>query len=132
MASFSDRSMGRLEECHGDLVKVFLEVVTGFDCTIIEGHRPEAKQNEMKELGRSQLDWPKSKHNKKPSEAVDAAPYPVDWEDRERFIMFGGYVLGKADSMKIGIRWGGDWDHDTQVKDNRFDDLPHFELYIIV
>jgi len=136
MAKFSARSIARLEECDPELIRLFLEVVAGFDCTIIEGFRAEAKQNEMLELGRSQLEWPKSKHNKvdkegKPkAEAVDAAPYPVDWEDRERFIMFGGYVLGIADRMKIGVRWGGDWDHDTQVKDNRFDDLPHFELYI--
>jgi len=130
MPTFSTRSMARLEECNPDLIKIFMEVVTGFDCTIIEGHRSEDRQNEMKETGRSQLDWPKSKHNKEPSEAVDVAPYPVDWEDRERFIFFGGYVLGIAVRMKIGLRWGGDWDHDTQVKDNRFDDLPHFELYI--
>ena len=28
----------------------------------------------------------------------------------------------------VEIRWGGDWDSDTQVKDNKFDDLVHFEL----
>lgn len=83
----------------------------------------------MFELGRSKLKWPKGKHNKRPAEATDAAPYPIDWEDRERFIMFGGYVLGIAFELNIGLRWGGDWDRDTQVKDNRFDDLVHFELY---
>ena len=30
--------------------------------------------------------------------------------------------------MGLKIRWGGDWDMDTQVKDNNFDDLPHFEI----
>ena len=30
--------------------------------------------------------------------------------------------------MDINLRWGGDWDQDTEVKDNRFDDLGHFEL----
>ena len=29
--------------------------------------------------------------------------------------------------MGIKIRWGGDWDSDTQVNDNKFDDLVHFE-----
>ena len=28
----------------------------------------------------------------------------------------------------LKIRWGGDWDMDTQTKDNKFDDLVHFEL----
>ena len=33
-----------------------------------------------------------------------------------------------AKSMGITLRWGGDWDMDTQVKDNKFDDLVHFEI----
>jgi len=129
MPKFSDRSMSRLDECDPKLIRLFKTVVEEFDCTIIEGHRGEDKQNEMVDLGRSQLGWPLSRHNGKPSKAVDVAPYPVDWEDRERFVMFGGYVLGVAKGMEIKIRWGGDWNRNTQVKDNRFDDLPHFELF---
>ena len=30
--------------------------------------------------------------------------------------------------MGLKIRWGGDWDNDTEVKDTGFKDLPHFEL----
>jgi hypothetical protein len=30
--------------------------------------------------------------------------------------------------MGINLRWGGDWDQDWEVKDNKFDDFPHFEL----
>jgi hypothetical protein len=30
--------------------------------------------------------------------------------------------------MDIPLRWGGDWDSDTEVNDNGFDDLVHFEL----
>jgi len=127
MPKFSERSMSRLSECHPDLIRLFKTVVEEFDCTIIEGHRGEDKQNEMVELGRSQLRWPLSNHNGKPSNAVDVAPYPVDWEDRERFLMFGGYVLGIAKGLEVKLRWGGDWNQDTQVKDNKFDDLPHFE-----
>jgi len=48
--------------------------------------------------------------------------------DRERFTYFAGYVVGIAYQMGLKIRWGGDWDMDTQVKDNNFDDLPHFEI----
>lgn len=30
---------------------------------------------------------------------------------------------------KLGVRitWGGDWDGDKSFKDNKFNDLPHFE-----
>ena len=30
--------------------------------------------------------------------------------------------------MNIKIRWGGDWDSDNIMKDQTFNDLPHFEI----
>jgi len=30
--------------------------------------------------------------------------------------------------MGVDLRWGGDWDSDTEVRDNSFDDLVHFEI----
>jgi hypothetical protein len=55
-------------------------------------------------------------------------PYPIDWDDRERFHLFSGFVLGIARSMGIKLRWGGDWNMNFEVDDNNFDDFPHFEL----
>tara|TARA_R100000808_G_scaffold20547_2_gene44399 strand:- start:1533 stop:1925 length:393 start_codon:yes stop_codon:yes gene_type:complete len=128
MPRFSTRSKGRLHTCHESLIKLFNEVVKDFDCTIIEGHRGKDKQNAAYDRGNSKLRYPKGKHNGKPSLAVDVAPYPIDWSDRDRFHLFAGYVLGIASQMGLKIRWGGDWDMDTQTKDNRFDDLVHFEV----
>ena len=54
--------------------------------------------------------------------------YPIDWEDRERFSYFAGFVKGVAWRLNIRVRWGGDWDGDTELSDNNFDDLVHFEL----
>lgn len=105
-----------------------MEVIEHFDCTIIEGHRSKEKQNQLYKEKKSQLRFPKSQHNKYPSLAVDAAPYPINWEDRERFTYFAGFVKGIATSLNIDIRWGGDWNKDNNLSDNRFDDLPHFEL----
>lgn len=128
MPSFSKKSRDRLDECHPDLQEVFNAVIEVFDCTILEGHRPEDRQNRMVEEGKSQVRWPRSKHNSLPSRAVDVSPYPIDWNDRERFTLFAGFVLGVAHSKGITLRWGGDWDQDTEVDDNTFDDLPHFEI----
>ena len=36
--------------------------------------------------------------------------------------------MGVADMLGVSIRWGGDWDKDYDEKDERFRDLPHFEL----
>tara|TARA_R100000664_G_C2746313_1_gene133997 strand:- start:406 stop:816 length:411 start_codon:yes stop_codon:yes gene_type:complete len=128
MAKFSSRSKEKLATCHEDLQKLFNEVIKVVDCTIIEGHRTCSRQNRLYEEGKTKVRYPKGRHNSKPSRAVDVAPYPIDWDDRERFTLFGGFVLGMASRMGINIRWGGDWNKDFQVNDNRFDDFPHFEL----
>ena len=109
------------------------------DITIISGRRGEEEQNRLFREGKSQLRFPESRHNGDPngpldpegipwSLAVDAAPYPIDWKDRERATLFAGFVLGVAKSRGMVLRWGGDWNRNFEVEDNLFDDLWHFEL----
>jgi len=128
MPKFSISSGNKLFQCDQQLRDLFNEVVKHFDCTIICGHRARKEQDGAFETGRSKLKFPQSKHNTIPSDAVDVIAYPIDWYDRERHTYFAGFVKGMAASMGIDIRWGGDWDGDTKVKDNSFDDLVHFEL----
>ena len=128
MARFGNKSKKHLKTCDERLQTLFSEVVKVFDCSILVGHRGEEDQNKAYADGNSQVKWPKGKHNKKPSSAVDVAPYPIDWEDRERFSYFAGFVKGVAYRLNITLRWGGDWDGDNDLSDNNFDDLVHFEL----
>ena len=128
MAKFGSKSRARLATCHEDLQKVFNEVIKTVDCSILEGHRDERTQDKYYKEGKSKVRYPMGRHNSKPSRAVDAVPYPIDWKDRERFHLFGGFVLGVANRMGITLRWGGDWNGNFRVDDNNFDDLPHFEL----
>lgn len=107
---------------------MFQEVVKHFDCSIVEGHRGQAAQHRAYTTGASKVDWPKGKHNSFPSKAVDAMPYPVDWKDINRLCYFAGYVMATALSMGIKLRWGKDWDGDTDLNDQTFNDGPHFEL----
>ena len=128
MPKFGSTSKKRLSTCEKDLQLLFKEVVRGFDCTIVCGYRGEKDQNEAYERGNSKVKYPHGRHNANPSRAVDVAPYPIDWSDRDRFNYFAGYVKGIASQMGIDVIWGGDWDNDTDLKDNSFDDLVHFEL----
>ena len=128
MPTFSERGRERLYTCHSQLIELFTAVVGGFDCTVLCGHREEPEQDRLFLLGRTRLLWPDSNHNKEPSLAIDVAPYPINWDDIHRFYFFAGYVKGIASRLGYKIRWGGDWDSDTQVKDNKFNDLVHFEL----
>ena len=128
MPRFGKTSKKRLSTCDSRLQKLFNEVIKHVDCSILEGHREKDRQNKLYEEGKTKVKYPNGRHNRQPSSAVDVTPYPVDWKDRERQTLFAGFVIGVASQMGINLRWGGDWDQDFQVVDNRFDDFPHFEL----
>lgn len=129
MPSFSSTSKKRLSTCDEKLQTLFNEVVKHFDCSVTCGYRGKEEQNKAYKAGNSKKQFPHGKHNKLPSNAVDVAPYPIDWDDRERFQYFAGFVLGTAKQLGINIRYGGDWDGDNDLKDNKkFDDLVHFEI----
>lgn len=133
MPTFSELSKRRLAECDPRIQSVFNEVIKHFDCTVLCGRRLKTEQDAAVASGNSKTPWPMSKHNPKPSKAVDAAPFdrpsrPVDWDDRERLTFFAGFVLAVARIQGVPLRWGGDWNKDTRLADNSFDDLVHFEL----
>lgn len=136
MYKFSETSKDRLATCHPDLQRLFNEVIKRIDCTIIYGARSDYDQQKLFKEGKSKLDGVKnrSKHQTSKEQpfslAVDAAPYPINWEDRSKFCYFAGIVLAKADSLGIKIRWGGDWNCDNDLKNQTFFDLPHFELVL--
>ena len=131
MPRFGRKSRKQLKTCEKELQSLFNEVVRYFDCSVLVGFRGENEQNTAFESGNSKVKWPNGKHNSNPSNAVDVAPYPINWKDRERFLYFGGFVKGCAFQMGIPLRWGGDWDNDTSLSDNNFDDLVHFELVML-
>lgn len=152
MAYFSDISNERLSTAHKDLQTLFNEVIKYFDCTVIYGHRTPEEQFELFKKGRELVngEWVitdkrlvvthldgynrRSKHNECPALAVDVIPYPINWEDKSRMDYFGGFVLGiatmlrKEGKIKSDIRWGHDWDGDTEVSDTKFVDRPHFQI----
>tara|TARA_R100001244_G_scaffold116767_1_gene86841 strand:- start:188 stop:583 length:396 start_codon:yes stop_codon:yes gene_type:complete len=128
MPRFGKRSLKQLDTCDVSLKRVFDEVIKTVDCSVLEGHRSKDRQNALYDEGKTKLKYPRGRHNHSPSRAVDVVPYPIDWNDRERFHLFAGFVLGIAKSMGINLRWGGDWNQNWEVDDNKFDDFPHFEL----
>ena len=143
MPSFSQRSLAKLETCHEDLQLIFNDVIWMRDCTIIEGHRGKGRQDELHFLGKSQLQYPSSKHNHNPSMAVDVMEYfpekpHIHWLRLDDAEDFAKYVLETADRLldcgdiSHRLRWGGDWNMDgTPVNLDpyeQFFDAPHYEL----
>ena len=124
MPKFGRVSRKRLKGINVKLVNVLNELIKIMDVTIIEGIRTEERQKELLEKGATKVKYSKHMEGK----AVDVAPYPIDWNDRDRFHYMGGMVRGIGQQLGIKIRWGGDWDSDGEIKDNNFDDLVHIEL----
>lgn len=126
----------RLATCDQRLQKIVRAVAETHGLMVVCGHRTQAEQDEAVRLKRSKTPWPTSKHNSLPSVAVDLAPLKngtIDWNDTQAFIQLARAVLEEAEAQGVKLRWGGDWDGDGKTRsegdrDERFVDLPHFEL----
>ena len=112
------RSMQSLSGVHPDLVNVvkLAITITGVDFTVIEGIRNINRQRELYKAGKSTT--MNSRHIT--GHAVDMVPYPVDWDDLERFETMAEAMKLAAEELEIPIVWGGDW--------KSFYDAPHFQL----
>lgn len=141
MPKFSNKSKKILAQCHPDLQIILNKAIEFIDFSVLESTiRTEEQQKEYVEQGKSKT--MNSKHlkkflpeyNEEYSLAVDIAPYPIDWNDKERFCLLAGFILGIAKIYKeegiirSNIRWGGDWNINNQTKDEKFSDMPHFEI----
>ena len=120
MPNFGKRSLERLETCDPKIQWVMHEAIKHYDFSVLEGHRGEDKQQECFETGASKVKFPNSKHNKYPSLAVDIVPYPVDWENLQRFQELSEVVKEACKTVGVSnLHWGYDmWKWD----------LPHWEI----
>jgi len=116
---FGKRSLDRLSECHEDLQAIAHKLIEKMDVTILCGHRGKEEQEQAFIAGNSKLRFPHSKHNKKPSLAIDIAPYPIDWKDIPRFMDMCSEIEKIAAELGIKIILGRDFS---------FRDWPHVEL----
>lgn len=125
---FSKRSIERLKTCHPLLAVIALEAIKEMDFVVICGHRTPEEQQALYAQGRTKAGrivtnidgvTKKSQHNLKPSLAMDLAPYPIDWNDIERFKKLGALIKRIAKENATPISWGGSW---------KMKDYPHFEL----
>jgi len=137
---WGSRSLRRLGQCHDLLQLLFARVIRRddlpFDLTILCGHRGRAAQDAAYSSGASKLRWPRSKHNKWPSLAVDVSPWldtdddgdteaSWDWDDYHAFapLVKSEWAKMAAEGLVptgVTLSWGGDW--------RSFKDGPHWEL----
>lgn len=124
----SQRSTERLNTVRMELRQVVLKAfeTVPFDVTVIEGYRNKDRQDQLFAEGKTKVRV--SRHQS--GFAVDLAPYPVDWNDTQRFITLAEHMFAAAKELGVTIRWGGNWSRDN-VHDkppSSFVDMPHFEI----
>lgn len=128
---FSNKSLAMIDTCEPDLQMILSKVMEWqvMDFTVICGVRTKEEQKKLVAEGKSKTLNSKHLPNRfGMSEAVDIAPYPINWNDTARFYVLSGLMHAAAAELGVKIRWGGDWDSDGDLHDSKFIDLPHFEL----
>lgn len=128
MPKLADVSIKKLSTCDTKLQLIISEAIKITDFSVICGHRSDEEQDDLFKSGKSKKKGGTSKHNAFPSLAVDLAPYPIDFNDRDRFFFLAGIIKTIAYRLGIKIRLGCDWNGDQQFKNETFQDLGHFEL----
>lgn len=122
------RSLDRLKGVNPSLVAVFKRAceTMPFDVTVLEGLRTYERQQELLKQGATKVSV--SRHMS--GNALDIAPYPIDWNDLERFQIVAEHMFKAAEELGVVIRWGGTWERTftKPVKWAKFLDAPHFEL----
>ena len=126
MPTFSKRSSKELGTCHYLLQDLMNRAIKETDFTVICGFRDKAQQEKAFAEGRSRAKWGQSKHNSWPSMAVDVVPYPIDWDDVDRFETLGIVIQRCWDEMPIEARGG--WKLVWGKGFKGLVDYPHWEL----
>lgn len=137
MPELSEFSLGHLETCDMRIQHCVHKVSAIYDIRVLEGRRSWARQRTLLMEGKTKVGPGKSKHNPPTdgdvdwlSLAVDVVPYPIIWTDSKRFIYLAGLMIATAKELGFTLRWGGNWNMDMVIiDDQKFDDLPHFEIY---
>ena len=112
------RSRQRLSGVHPDLAAVVERAIqiTEVDFAVLEGLRSRDRQKELVAKGASKT--MNSRHLT--GHAVDLAPWPIDWDDLDRFRQVADAMKQASEELDVPVIWGGDW--------RTFYDGPHFEL----
>jgi hypothetical protein len=127
---FGSVSKAKLATCHPALQAFATALIARDDLpcdfSVFEGHRGKALQDTLFEHGYSKVQWPDSKHNSVPSQAVDLVPYvggKVVWDKAlcQKLAVIAKEVWASLpEAQDFDLKWGGDF--------KNFFDGPHYEI----
>lgn len=125
MMKWSETSIKRMTGVHPELISVANRALSYqvIDMIVLPdgGVRTVKRQQELVAKGASKT--LKSKHLIQKDgygHALDLAPFPIDWDDIERFRLVSVQMFKAAKELNVGIEWGGAW--------KSFPDFPHYQI----
>lgn len=137
MYELSKSSREKLETCDKRLIFIILAAIkiSKIDFGVSCGHRSIEEQQRLfkEEKNKTRVDGikTKGKHNFYPSKAVDLFAYvdgAISYEIAD-LSYIAGIIDAVASQLGYKVRWGGNWDGDGIImRDQNFNDLPHFEI----
>jgi peptidoglycan LD-endopeptidase CwlK len=122
MIKLSNSSKEKLATCCKDIQDIVNYAADNgdIDFTVICGHRGKEEQEAALKSGASKAKFGQSGHNQLPSIAIDIVPYPIDWNDLERFKKLAAWILECSGKLGKKLYWGGNWP--------KFRDYPHYSI----
>lgn len=110
----------RNADAHLQTLFGFVSSHYSFPFVILETNRDKKAQEAAFREGKSHAHFGLSPHNYLPSLGLDAAPYPVNWDDIDGFKRFHDLVQAASVVVNVPIVWGGTF--------TNLVDMPHYEL----
>ena len=109
------------------------EAIKHVDIGITCGHRNKVEQDDCYAKGTSKLQFPNSKHNSFPSNAVDFIPFKEGkpaWNDKELVCNIAFFIKGIAAAKGFKIRLGCDWNGNWKAEDEKCDNYCFYLMFL--
>ena len=130
----SERSLHRMDGVNQSLINLALLAIhrtpIDFGIAWMGGLRTAEEQNQLFKDGYSEKDGYEKFSKHQFGEAIDLNVFVGSKviDNKEMLCVVAGVMFSCASELNLKIRWGGDWNMNGDLRDNKFNDLFHFEL----
>jgi peptidoglycan L-alanyl-D-glutamate endopeptidase CwlK len=130
----SERSLERAKDVNPKLINLILLAIRrtpiDFGVAWMGGKRTAEEQNQLFKEGYSQCDGYEKLSKHQSGDAIDLNIFVGSKlvENKEMLCVVAGVMFSCATELGIDLRWGGNWDKDGDIRDNKFNDMYHFEI----
>lgn len=130
----SKRSYDRMKGLDPRLISIVLLAIKrtpiDFGVAWMGGMRTAEEQFELFQQGFSQCDGYEIKSKHQSGKAIDLNVFVGSniVENKEMLAVIAGVMFSCASELGVKLRWGLDWNMNGDIRDNKFNDMYHFEL----